>query len=116
MRDPYEVLGVDKKASKADIKKAYRTLAKEYHPDRNKASDATEKFKEVTEAYEMLMDDSKRSAYDQYGFAGTQGFGGMPGGFDPSMFAGGMPEGFDPSMFAGGMPGGAPPPKAEDLD
>jgi len=108
MRDPYEVLGVDKKASKADIKKAYRKLAKEYHPDRNKASDATEKFKEVTEAYEMLMDDSKRSAYDQYGFAGTQGFGGMPGGFDASQGFSGADFGFGDlgdifdSFFGGG--------------
>lgn len=76
MKDPYEVLGVNKTSSKQDIKKAYRKLAKEYHPDRNKESNAADKFKEVTEAYELLMDDSKKAAYDQYGFAGTQGFGG----------------------------------------
>lgn len=79
-RDYYDVLGLQKSASKQDIKKAYRKLAKEYHPDRNKASDAEQKFKEVQEAYEVLSDDQKRSAYDQYGFAGTQGFDG--GGFN----------------------------------
>ena len=75
-RDYYEVLGVDKKASKQEIKKSYRKLAKQYHPDRNKEAGAEEKFKEIQEAYDVLLDDQKRSAYDQYGFAGTQGFGG----------------------------------------
>jgi molecular chaperone DnaJ len=80
-RDYYEVLGVSKSASKDELKKAYRKLAKEFHPDRNKAQDAEEKFKEVQEAYEILSDDQKRSAYDQYGHAGTQGFSGGTGGF-----------------------------------
>ncbi len=81
-RDYYEVLGVTKSSSKDEIKKAYRKLAKEYHPDRNKAADAEAKFKEVQEAYDILSDQQKRSAYDQYGFAGTQAFGGgTPGGF-----------------------------------
>lgn len=94
MRDPYETLGVSKSASKDEIKKAYRRLAKEYHPDRNKAPNAAEKFKEATDAYEMLSDDQKRSAYDQYGFAGTQGFGGAgSGGFDFGNF-GGFSSGF----------------------
>ncbi len=75
-RDYYEVLGVSKSASKQEIKKAYRKLAKQYHPDRNKEAGAEEKFREVQEAYEILSDDQKRSAYDQYGFAGTQAFGG----------------------------------------
>lgn len=81
-RDYYEVLGVSKSASKEEIKKAYRKLAKEYHPDRNKASDAESKFKEVQEAYDILSDEQKKSAYDQYGFAGTQAFnaGGSPFG------------------------------------
>lgn len=82
-RDYYEVLGVSKSSSKEEIKKAYRKLAKELHPDRNKAADAEDKFKELQEAYEALSDDQKRSAYDQYGFAGTQAFnggGGYPGG------------------------------------
>lgn len=79
-KDYYEVLGVTKGADKKEIKKAYRKLAKEFHPDRNKASDAEEKFKEVQEAYEVLSDEDKRKAYDQFGHAGTQGFGGA-GGF-----------------------------------
>lgn len=78
-RDYYEVLGLSKNATKQEIKAAYRKLAKEFHPDRNKSTDAEEKFKEIQEAYEVLSDDSKKQAYDQYGHAGTQGFGG--GGF-----------------------------------
>lgn len=74
-RDYYEVLGLSKGASKQEIKKAYRKLAKEYHPDRNKAQDAESKFKEVQEAYDVLSDEQKRAAYDQYGFAGAQAFG-----------------------------------------
>jgi molecular chaperone DnaJ len=73
-RDYYEVLGVKKDATKEELKKAYRKLVKKYHPDVNKGDDAEEKFKEVQEAYETLSDESKRSAYDQYGHAGTAGF------------------------------------------
>ncbi|MBD3210193.1 molecular chaperone DnaJ [Candidatus Micrarchaeota archaeon] len=68
-RDYYEVLGVPKNASKADIKRAYRKLALKYHPDRNKGPEAAEKFKEVSEAYAVLSDDKKRAQYDQYGHA-----------------------------------------------
>ncbi len=83
-RDYYEILGVKKDASKDQLKKAYRRLVKKYHPDVNKEPDAEEKFKEVQEAYEVLSDDGKRSAYDQYGHAGTAGFnpGGSSNGFD----------------------------------
>lgn len=73
-RDYYEVLGVNKDSKKEDIKKAYRKLVKKYHPDVNKEDGAEEKFKEVQEAYEVLSDDTKRQAYDQYGHAGTSGF------------------------------------------
>ena len=81
-RDYYEVLGISKGASKTEIKKAYRKLAKEYHPDRNKASDAEEKFKGIKTAYEVLSDDQKRSAYDQFGHAATEGFSGAGNGFN----------------------------------
>ncbi len=81
-RDYYEVLGISKNASTEEIKKAYRTLAKKYHPDLNKEPGAEEKFKEVQEAYEILNDESKRSMYDRFGHAGVDqnaaasGFGG----------------------------------------
>jgi len=76
-RDYYEILGLQKGASKDDIKKAYRKLAIQYHPDKNPGNkEAEEKFKEATEAYEVLSDDQKRAAYDQFGFAGVEGMGG----------------------------------------
>ncbi|MBB3108966.1 molecular chaperone DnaJ [Paenibacillus phyllosphaerae] len=76
-RDYYEVLGLGKDASGEDVKKAYRKLARQYHPDVNKAEDAETKFKEVKEAYDVLSDDGKRATYDQYGHVDpNQGFGG----------------------------------------
>lgn len=79
-RDYYEVLGVNKSASTADIKTAYRQKAMEWHPDRNKSPDAEEKFKEINEAYEVLSNDQKKQAYDQFGHAAFDpsagGFGG----------------------------------------
>ncbi len=100
-RDYYEVLGIQKGATEEEIKKAYRKLAVKYHPDRNPGDkEAEEKFREATEAYEVLSDEKKRPLYDQYGFAGVDGmdqgggaqyshafhdfsdlFGGMGGGF-----------------------------------
>ncbi len=75
-RDFYEVLGVQKNASREEIKKAYRQLAIKHHPDRNPGNkDSEERFKEATEAYEILADDRKRQTYDQYGFAGLSGMG-----------------------------------------
>lgn len=82
-RDYYEVLGVDKGSDPKAIKKAYRNLAKKYHPDQNKEDGAAGKFKEVSEAYEVLSDESKKSAYDQYGHAATDGFSGFGGGGRP---------------------------------
>lgn len=80
-RDYYEILGVDKSASKEAIKKAYRQLALKWHPDRNKSQEATEKFKEINEAYEVLSDPKKKETYDQFGHAAFDPrFGGAPGG------------------------------------
>lgn len=91
-RDNYEVLGVDRNASEQDIKKAYRKLARQYHPDVNPGNkEAEEKFKEVTDAYDVLSDPEKRARYDQFGHADPG-----QGGFD----AGGFGDIFD--MFFGG--------------
>lgn len=84
-RDYYEVLGVDKNASEAEIKSAFRKLAKKYHPDVSKEPDAEEKFKEAQEAYAVLSDQSKKAQYDQYGHAAFNGAGGSAG-FDFSDF------------------------------
>ena len=83
-RDYYEVLGVDKNADDAAIKKAYRVLAKKYHPDMNPGDkEAEAKFKEASEAYAVLSDPQKRKQYDQYGHAAFDGAsGGGAGGFD----------------------------------
>ena len=82
-RDYYEVLGVDKSASEADIKKAYRVLAKKYHPDANPGDkEAEAKFKEASEAYAILSDADKRRQYDQFGHAAFEGGAGGAGGFD----------------------------------
>ena len=104
-RDYYEVLGVSKDADADAIKKAYRTLAKKYHPDINKSEDAPEKFKEVQEAYEVLSDETKKNLYDRYGHAGVDpnsnpGMGGGFGGFNFNDF-GGMGDIFS-SFFGGG--------------
>src|SRR4051794_280306 len=79
--DYYKVLGVDRKASQEDIKKAYRKLARQYHPDTNKDSGAEERFKQISEAYDTLGDPEKRKKYDRGGsiFGGANPFGG-PGG------------------------------------
>lgn len=81
-KDYYQVLGISKSASADEIKKAYRKLALEYHPDRNKTKEAGEKFKEVTKAYEVLSNEEKRRTYDQVGHAGFEqgGFSGAGGG------------------------------------
>ncbi len=107
-RDYYEVLGIGKSASEDEIKKAYRQLAKKYHPDLNPDDKAAEaKFKEVNEAYEVLSDGDKRARYDQFGHAGVDpNFGGGAGGGNPFQGAGfDIGDIFD-SFFGGGFGGG----------
>ncbi len=90
-RDYYEVLGLSKSANEKEIKKAYRALAKKYHPDVNKEPGSEERFKEINEAYEVLSDPQKKANYDQFGFAGVDGSG--FGGFSGGGFSGGF-DGF----------------------
>jgi DnaJ-class molecular chaperone len=100
MKDYYKTLGVEKGASKDDIKKAFRKLAHEHHPDKNKGNAASEqKFKEASEAYSVLSDDNKRAQYDRFGSAGPGGAGFNPnaGGFGGQGFGG-----FDFSQFTQG--------------
>jgi len=101
-KDYYKSLGVDKNASKDEIKKAFRKLAHEHHPDKNPKN--ADKFKEISEAYSTLSDDTKRAQYDQFGSAGPSGFGGGAGGFGGQQGQGGF-GGFDFSGFQGGFGG-----------
>lgn len=100
-KDYYSILGVEKNASKEDIKKAYKTLAKKYHPDINKDKEASEKFKEINEAASVLGDDKKREQYDQYGTTGEDYSGSGFSGFDFSNTDFGFEDIFD-SFFGGG--------------
>jgi DnaJ-class molecular chaperone len=107
--DYYQILGISKTASADEIKRAYRKKALEFHPDRNKGKDAEGKFKEVTKAYEVLSDSSKRQTYDQFGAAAFEqggptgqgaggpfgGFGGQQGPFTYTYSTGGGAQGFD---------------------
>jgi molecular chaperone DnaJ len=114
-RDYYEVLGVDRSAADQEIKKAYRRIAMKYHPDRNPDDeDADAKFKEATEAYDVLMNAEKRSAYDQFGHAGvdqTMGGGGFQGGASISDIFGDV---FG-DIFGGGGGGRQGPQRGSDL-
>ena len=110
-RDFYEVLGVERTADDREIKKAYKRLAMKYHPDRNREDpQAEEKFKEVKEAYEILSDGQKRTAYDQYGHAGVDPQAGMGGGFGGfGAGAGGFSDAFGgifDEIFGAGRAGG----------
>ncbi len=108
-RDYYEVLGLNKNSTKDDIKKAYRKLAIQNHPDKNPGNkEAEERFKEGTEAYEILSDDQKKAAYDQFGFSGVEGMGGAQ--HDPNAFRDfedifGDFSGIFDSFFGGGSRG-----------
>src|SRR5437763_14085068 len=100
--DYYKILGVGKNATDDEIRKAYRRLARKYHPDRNSGDkQAEERFKEISQAHDVLSDSEKRKAYDRG--SGPFGFG-APGGFDPEAFAGGFGDLLS-NLFGGG--GGA---------
>lgn len=124
--DPYKVLGVDKNASAGDIKKAYYGMAKKYHPDTNKDSEAKEKFAEAQSAYELLSDAKKKENYDRFGsaafdqsggfdpnaaggnpFAGAGGFHGFGGGFGGAGFGGGFSGDINFEDLFGAFTGGA---------
>src|SRR5689334_16575894 len=93
-KDYYKALGVKKDAEQAEIKKAYRKLARQYHPDHNDGDEKAEaRFKEISEAYDVLGDPEKRKQYDRgQGPFGMPGGGAGPGGFDPSAFGGGFSD------------------------
>ena len=114
-RDYYEVLGVDKNANEADIKKAYRRVAMKYHPDRNPDDpQADAKFKEASEAYEILATQEKRAAYDQFGHAGVDpNMGGGAGGFGGGSFSDIFGDVFGDIFGGGGNRGG--PQRGSDL-
>lgn len=106
-KDYYEVLGVKRNAQDKEIKKAFRKLAIQYHPDKNKEKGAEEKFREIAEAYEVLSDEEKRKQYDQMGHAGFTGGAGASGGHQGHAFHFNFDDLFaDFDSFGGGFTGG----------
>ncbi|MBI3966416.1 MAG: molecular chaperone DnaJ [Chloroflexi bacterium] len=110
-RDYYEVLGVGRGVSEEELRKAFRKLARQYHPDINKNADAESRFKEINEAYEVLSDPQKRRLYDQFGHSGSQG---MPNGFGFEGF-GGLTDIFEQFFGAAGRTGRREPQRGADL-
>lgn len=117
MADHYDVLGVSRSASADEIKKAYRRLARELHPDTNPDPEAADRFKQVAHAYEVLSDSEKRARYDRYGDAGVNG-----GATAEDIFGGGLGDIFE-TFFGGGSPfggtrqrGPAGPPRGQDIE
>src|SRR5437763_11167178 len=105
--DYYKILGVGKNASEDEIKKAYRKLARKYHPDTNQGDKAAEeRFKEISQAHDVLSDAEKRKAYDRGGLLGGFGGAGGTGGFDPGAFTGGFSDILS-NLFGGGGGAGA---------
>jgi len=104
-RDFYEVLGVARTATPDELKKAYRRLAMEYHPDRNQAEAAAEQFKEINRAYEVLSNPETRARFDRFGHAGVDGASGGPGGFEGFQNFEGFGDIFD-AFFGGAARGG----------
>lgn len=113
-RDYYEVLGVDRQASPEELKRAYRKLARQYHPDVNRHDpDAEERFKELGEAYDVLSDQQKRAAYDRFGHSGLSGASGFGGG-SPFEGFGDLNNIFE-NFFGGGVTSSRPDPRGDDL-
>ncbi|HYI26041.1 MAG TPA: molecular chaperone DnaJ [Thermomicrobiales bacterium] len=114
-RDYYDVLGISRTATEQDIKRAYRTMARKYHPDVNNEPGAEDTFKEINEAHEVLSNADRRAAYDRFGHAGVNGQGGMGG--DPFGFAGGGFQDIFETFFGGGAQtrGRQAPPRGGDI-
>jgi molecular chaperone DnaJ len=120
-KDYYELLGVERTATAAELKTAYRKLAHQYHPDKNPNDQASEeKFKDISEAYAVLSDDNKRTVYDRFGHQGLGGSGGMPEGFPfgPGFAGGNINDIFGDifsEVFGGGRRGRQPRNRGADM-
>ena len=113
--DYYKVLGVTKDDSQEDIRKAFRKKAMDYHPDRNKSSDAPEKFKEINEAYQVLSDAQKRSQYDRFGHAGVNAGRNTGSPFEGFETFGGFGDIFDSFFGGSSRRSGNQPTRGDDI-